>query len=186
MKTGDIILFKGNGALSAFITALPGAAYSHVGMYVDHPVRGPCVFESTSLGTIPDLITGRLMNGVQISNYLDRIGSYDGEVFVRPIIGERTESMLQGIFDFIDKYHGTPYEKDNLQLVRAELDMFPWQQNEPDPSSLFCSETVVMCLRAAGMIDAEGKPDNEFTPTDCSDGHMHLVDGLAFGEITRI
>jgi len=130
MQTGDILLFKGNGWLSALIMAAPGASYSHVGMFVDHPDHGHCVFESTSLGVLPDLIKGVPVCGVQLVPYQDRVDSYDGEVFVRPILGGRTAAQIQGVLDYIDKYHGTPYEKDNLQLARAELDIFPWQKNE--------------------------------------------------------
>ena len=183
MKTGDILLFKGNGLFSALIMAAPGADYSHVGLYVDHPEYGPCVFESTSLGTLPDKITGEPICGVQLVSFEDRITTYDGEVFHRPIIGPRTMVQHQAVYDFINQYHGTPYEEDNLQLARAELDIFPWHENKPDESSLFCSETVVMCARSAGLIEDDGTPPNEFTPTDCSDDHFTLTGDLAFADI---
>ena len=191
MKTGDIILFKGNGAFSALITALPGADYSHVGMYVNHPEFGACMFESTSLGTLPDLITGEPICGVQLVPFQKRVDSYDGDVFLRPIIGTRTAATWRVVLDFIDEFHGTPYEEDNLQLVRAELDLFPWQKNEPDPSSLFCSETVIKCLRSACIIKDDGQPPNEFTPTDCATDAIKLRqnasdDGFFFGDITTL
>lgn len=186
LKTGDILLFKGNGVFSTLIMAAPGADYSHVGMFVDHPEHGHCVFESTSLGALPDVITDEPICGVQLVPFEQRVDSYDGEVFCRPIIGSRTAEQLQAIYDFIDKYHGTPYEEDNLQLARAELDMFPWQRNEPDASSLFCSETTVMCARDAGLIVNDGTPANEFTPTDCSDSAMVLTSGFEFGATTEL
>jgi hypothetical protein len=186
MKTGDILLFKGNGIFSALIMALPGADYSHVGLFVDHPEHGPCVFESTSLGKLNDIKTGYPICGVQLTKYEDRIKSYDGDVFVRPIVGDRTDAQLKKLYAFIGEHHGTPYEKDNLQLARAELDLFPWQKNEPDPSSLFCSEAVIMALRDALFIVDSGVSPNEHTPTDCSDDTITLFDGLCFGEIEEI
>jgi hypothetical protein len=187
-QTADILPFKGNGLFSTIIMAAPGAEYSHVGMFVDHPEYGPCVFESTSLGTLPDVITGKKICGVQLVPFEQRVESYDGEVFHRPIIGERTPEQIQGILDFIDTYHGTPYEADRRQLANAQLDIpiFPWQKNKPDASTLFCSETVVMCQRSAGIIIDDGMPANEFTPTDCSDDHLVLNDGFQFGDIALI
>ena len=134
----------------------------------------------------PDRITGQKINGVQMVALKDRLRSYDGEVFHRPIIGPRTMTQHQAIYDFIDQYHGTPYEKHTLQLARAELDIFPWQKNKPDASSLFCSETVVMCFHDAGLIEDDGTPANEFTPTDCSNDVINLVNGLRFGAITTL
>ena len=183
MKTGDILLFKGNGIFSTLIMAAPGADYSHVGMFVDHPKHGPCVFESTSLGTLPDVITGEKICGVQLVPAEQRIAEYDGEVFVRPIVGALSAEQRQSIIDFIGVVHGTPYEEDNLQLARAELDIFPWQKNEPDASSLFCSETMALCFHEAGLIEDDGTPANEFTPTDCSDDHFILIGNLAFADI---
>lgn len=183
MKTGDILLFKGNGIFSTLIMAAPGAEYSHVGMFVYHPEHGLCVFESTSLGALPDMVTGEPICGVQLVSFQQRIDNYDGEIFHRPVIGSRTQSQVEAVLDFIDKYHGTPYEEDKLQLARAELDIFPWQKNKPDASSLFCSETVIMCARDAGLIIDNGVSANEFTPTDCSNDSIALVDGLEFGEI---
>lgn len=182
-KTGDILLFKGSGLFSALIMAAPGADYSHVGMFVRHPTYGPCVFESTSLGTLPDKITGKKICGVQLVPFEQRINGYDGEVSHRPIVGPRTLTQHQAVYDFINQYHGTLYEEDNLQLVRAELDIFPWHRNKPDDSTLFCSETVVMCARVAGLIVDDGNSPNEFTPTDCSDDHLVLTDGLHWGDI---
>ena len=186
MQTGDILLFKGNGLFSSLIMAAPGADYSHVGLYVNHPVHGSCVFESTSLGTLPDMITGESICGVQMVPFDERIASYDGEVFHRPIYGDRGDDVLTSFMGFIDKHHGAPYEEDTLQLIRAELDIFPWQKNKPDASSLFCSETSVMCLRECGIIIDDDMPANEFTPTDLSDDVMFAVNGFRFGAIVAL
>jgi len=186
MKTGDILLFKGSGVFSALIMALPSAEYSHVGIFIDHPIHGKLVFESTSLGTLPDVVTGDLVCGVQITDADNRIADYDGEVFLRPIKGELTQDQMRSIFEFIEKWHGTPYEEDNRQLYNAQVDIFPWNKNKPDASTLFCSETVIMCLRDAKIIIDDGISPNEFTPTDCSDGSIVLINGLEFGDIELI
>jgi len=186
MRTGDILLFKGTGIFSSLIMAAPGSDYSHVGLFVDHPSFGPCVFESTSLGTLPDVMTQEKICGVQLVPAGPRIEGYDGEVFLRPLIGELSDEQSGAIMSFIDAYHGTPYEKDNLQLARAELDLFPWQANKVDNSSLFCSETAVMCLRQAGVLIDDGVPQNEFTPTDCSNDSLTTTNGFSYGDIVAL
>jgi len=40
-----------------------------------------------------------------------------------------------------------------------------------------------MCFRDAAFIVDDGTPANERTPTDLSDDHVKLVDGLTFGTI---
>ena len=179
MKTGDLILFKGNGALSALIMAMPGCTHSHVAIAYKHEVHGMCIFESTSVGTEIDLITGELINGVQLTNAEFRMANYDGDVEIRrlnkPLTLER-KALLRGT---LQKLHGTPYEKDNMQLARAQLDIFPWHNNQPDPSSLFCSELVAIALRVSGVMLTKGEPANEFTPSDFN-GEQHWINGYKY------
>lgn len=184
MYEGDILLFKGTGVFSTLITALPGAEYSHVGLVYRHE-GSLCVFESTSLGVLPDAITGAPIDGVQIVPLRQRIASYEGEVFLRPVIGNRDEYFFSLMSLFVETHHGKPYEQSNWQLASAELDLLPWHANKEDDSSLFCSETAVMLLRELGVIEFDGQPPNEFTPTDLAD-NVTACEGFQFGAITQI
>lgn len=170
MQSGDIILFKGEGVFSRLIMAAPNARFSHVGMYMHYEGKS-CVFESTSLGMLPDVKTGELINGVQLTNFEERVASYKGSVYFRPILGGRSPRQLSLLEQFINKHHGKPYERSNWELANAQLDFLPWHENkEEDDSSLFCSETAAMALRDMGIMSAEGGPANEFTPTDFDAG----------------
>ncbi len=184
MHVGDLLLFKGNGFFSNLITALPGSDYSHVGAFVVFNGT-PCVFESTSLGTLPDVITDELIDGVQLTRFEDRVKSYDGEVFHREIIGRRTEEQLTALHDFILEHHGKPYEQSNWELANAELDLFPWNVNKPDDSSMFCSETTAMMLRAMQVLRATEKPANEFTPSDFA-GTLDFLEDYRAGPIRQV
>ena len=168
-KTGDLLLFKGNGLISTFITALPGADFSHVAFFYDHEILGPCVFESTSIGNDPDVFTGEIICGVQVTKFEDRVAHYDGEVYVRHLKEPLTEDQTKKFTDLIKTWHGVPYEQDNIQLMRAELDLFPWQCNEPDESSMFCSELATRIVRDINLVEDNGEPTNESTPTDCAE-----------------
>jgi len=161
--------------------SLVGVDFPHVGLYVEY--NGvPCVFESTSLGTLPDIITGEPLNGVQLTPFENRVKSYDGEVFFREIIGHRSAKQLFDLETFIQAHHGKPYEQSNWELVNAEIDVMPWHLNKPDDSSLFCSETVALALREIGFMKVTEKPANEFTPSDFA-GDVEMVDGYSFGPI---
>jgi len=184
MNSADIILFKGDGLFSMIITALPGADYSHVGLFVTQGLSN-CIFESTSLGTLPDAITGELINGVQITNFNQRVETYEGEVYRLPIIGDRTEKQLVSLEGVIQKHHGKPYEQSNWQLASAELDILPWHKNKPDDTSLFCSETSAITLREMGIMQKSDVPANEFTPSDFA-GEIDLCDGYSFGVLEQL
>jgi hypothetical protein len=184
MLIGDILLFKGNGLFSKLITALPGADYSHVGLYVLFDGVS-CVFESTSLGTLPDIITGQPINGVQLVPFKKRVETYDGEVFYREVIGGLSPEQLDDLRAFILAHHGKPYEQSNWELVSAELDHLPWHMNKPDDSSLFCSETTAMALRVMNILQVTDKPANEFTPSDFA-GELALNDGYSLGNVVQI
>ncbi len=174
-KTGDMILCKGNGFISTFITLKPGADWSHVAFYYEHDLFGPCVLESTSIGIDPDVFTGVLISGVQVTNFKDRIANYDGDVSVRRLIDPLTESQLTVFNEFMKKHHGTPYESSKWQLMKAEMDgllpddfELPWHRNEQDESTFFCSELAKKLCRELGLIEDDGTPTNEDTPTDCA------------------
>lgn len=185
MKQGDLILFKGKGLFSRLIMAAPGASFSHIGMYVRFGNK-PRIFESTSLGTLADVITGEKINGVQLVAFQERVDSYEGEVFYRPIIGPRTMTQHTLLDEYINLNHGKPYEKSKRELANAQLDLpLPWELNKEDDSSLFCSETAAYALRAMGIMENTTKPANEFTPSDFA-GDVALKSGFSFGELKAI
>lgn len=182
---GDLILFKGNGLFSKIIMAAPGADYSHVGLYVEHDNQR-CLFESTSQGDLPDIITGEPIKGVQLVPLEERVKGYDGEVFHRPIIGSRSKMIDHILKLMIAKHHGKPYEKSMRELANAELDLpLPWELNKEDDTSLFCSETAALVLRAMGIMRETNKPSNEFTPTDFSKDII-LNAGYSFDDIIQL
>lgn len=185
MKTADIVLCSGNGVFSKLIQAGTGSKFSHVALFAEHPELGGVIYESTSLGKLPDMITGEPICGVQIVPFEERVKTYDGKVYLLPIIGERTSNQLDMFHEHMVECHGTPYEKSNRQLAYAALDLLPWQDNDPDPSSLFCSEYATYALRQMGLMQEGSKPPNEYTPADFN-GSIELCDGYSFGDLKQL
>lgn len=175
-KTGDMLLFQGSGFISAVIMSLPSADFSHVAFYYEHPKYGPCVAESTSIGNDPDVKTGKIENGVQITKFTDRIANYGGPIFHRPLINPLTTEQSAKFDELVEFWQGVPYESDKWQLAKAQLDgvnlfgyEFPWLRNEQDESTMFCSEYVTRIVREIKISKQNsGEPTNETTPTNCS------------------
>lgn len=185
MKTGDVLLYKGKGPFSQLIMVPFEADYSHVEIVIRYGGK-LCTFGSTSLGILADVITGKKICGVQIVPFDLRVSSYDGEVFHRPIHGVRTLTQHTALDNFIAKHHGKPYEQSNWELVNAEIDgPLPWHVNKPDDSSLFCSETACMALRAMNIMLTDNTPANEFTPSDFA-RDISMRDGYSFGDLSQL
>ena len=84
MKTGDIVLFSGKGAISHGIKLLTLSKWSHVGMILRLPdSRAVFLWESTTLSNLKDAIDGKKKKGVQLVLLRDRLNTYGGEVSVR-------------------------------------------------------------------------------------------------------
>jgi hypothetical protein len=180
-QVGDIILFSGKGAFSAIIQAGTGSKYSHVAMYAGNGQ----IFESTSIGNTPDAITGKLQEGVQLTDFDDRVANYEGKVFYRSIKGHRNAGQEFVMAELIQSLHGTPYEQSNWELASAALDHLPWHANKGDESSLFCSELAAKVLRAMEILPFTDLPTNEFTPADFST-KMKLEAGYCWDKIYKI
>ncbi len=200
----DILLFSGNGIISNIIKAGSKSKWSHVGLALvlpefprellpaavledlDERQDRVLILESTTLTDIDDLLTGRPIMGVGIYPLSKRLAEYDGATAWRPITGERTPAMFKASMQFLEDFHGTPYERNKLELIRAALDTFTLKENQPDTSSLFCSEMATLHARHIGLFwprnhagrGPENWPANEFTPADFADPGLPFADGF--------
>ncbi len=172
MKTGDVIAFSGKGRLSNLIKRKTDSPYSHVALVVATDLKGfgnsVLITESTTLTTLPDAKTGEVIKGVQMQWLSQRLDAYDGQAWwgqvTTPLNWDRKEDMTR----WIRRKHTerTPY--DAIQAIGAGVDWFDWipfMENEPDFSSLFCSEYVMRAWQIAGLVDGTVNP-SEMTPAD--------------------
>jgi len=146
------------------------------------------LFESTTLSDTNDILTGKKgSKGVQLVNMSLRLNSYDGSVWVRPIIGPRTHKQKEAAMSFMREFHGRPYEQNQIELVRSAIDLpgIRFMKIEPDASSVFCSELTALMLRHVGIMNDNGEPANEFTPADFAKD-IDLADGYTAGDMIEI
>lgn len=173
MKTGDVIAFSGKGRVSELIKWKTGSPYSHVAMVVAVDLsagfgKSVMITEATTLLTLPDAKTGELVKGVQMQWLSQRLDAYDGDVWWGQVLESFPVDKLHNMTRWIRQRHvqRTPY--DAIQAMGAGMDLFDWipgVANDPDFSSLFCSEYVMRAWQIAGLVDDTVNP-SEMTPAD--------------------
>lgn len=183
MRTGDILLFSGTGLISRGIQAITGSPWSHVAVVFDAGFDFICCFESTTLSDLPDLLTGKPIKGVQMVPLSQRISTYDGDLIAwRPVDAPRDDKATTAALRVRDEFAGTPYEENRLELLRSALDRFTFKENQPDTSSLFCSELAAILWMRMGWMK-EGVSPNEYTPADFAGGGLPINSGVSLGPL---
>jgi hypothetical protein len=182
----DIFLFSGKGLISKGIQLFTGSPWSHVGLSLRLPGYDfNLLYESTTLSNTPDLTTGAKIKGVQLSYLSQRIKNYDGAVGWRHINGSRPADIYDTAAAFVREYEGRPYEENQIELIRSALDITKLWQNQPDMSSVFCSELSAHMLRRVSFLEDNEKPANEFTPADFAD-EMKWMNGYTVDEVVDL
>ena len=184
LRTGDIVLFSGKGAVSNIIKLATSSAWSHVGMVLRLPQSGAVfLWESTTLSNLKDVVDGKAKRGVQLVLLSDRLRTYDGRAQIRHLESfDVTEGMYYNLMQFREDVRGRTYEESRVELAKAAYDG-PLGANEEDLSSLFCSELVAEAYQRLELLAEPplGLPSNEYTPRDFS-GSLVLRRGAALGE----
>jgi cell wall-associated NlpC family hydrolase len=152
MKTGDVLMFAGRGALSSTIRDLTGSEFSHAGLVARWGDR-VMVFESAARGV-------ELMPASRV------VCKYDGRVVWYRLKGTIDPDALIN-------------EALNLLRLRYSfwgLVRFAWKiwtggrKNRRDArgarSALFCSEFVSRVFRKAGLDLVSNRPDDLTSPGD--------------------
>jgi hypothetical protein len=192
LNTGDIVLFDGKGPISVGIKmGCFFSKWSHVGLVIqiDDPAF-PMVmlYESTTISNIKDAETGVERKGVQLVPLSTRLEKYDGNVGIRHLkCTEDNRRKLRHSFSKTrEKFKGRPYEKNKIELVKSAWDG-PGGKNQPDTSSLFCSELTAETYQRAGILPGPSMrgylSSNEFTPNNFStERKLQLMTGFSLSD----
>jgi hypothetical protein len=175
MKTGDVIAFSGRGRISKIIKWKTKSPYSHVGVVMDTQIQGGIgkavlMMESTALCPHADDLSGEFVNGVQLHFLSKRLEHYDGQAWwlpLRELLPHYAAFNMQ-MWLREERVKRVPY--DAIGAIGAGADLLDWipgVQNDPDFSSLFCSELVTKALQIAGVVNDNINP-SEQTPADVS------------------
>lgn len=183
LKTGDVVLFSGKGLISKGIQWITGSKWSHIGIVLRlDDLDQVVLWESTTLSKTKDLISGKLVSGVQLVSLSRRLASYKGDVAVRTLGGYTWLPEADKVLaDVRKEFEGRPYELSKWELVKSAMDLFC--HNKEDTSSLFCSELVAEVYQRLHLL-SEYKPSNEYTPADFGyDADLKLQIGWLSPEI---
>ena len=189
IRTGDLILFKGEGLLSRLIMTFTGPR-SHIGIVVrSESPDMVLLLESTTLSKAKDVELGSVVRGVQLVNLSERLRSYDGELYWRPIAPEFQNGLVETLMEFRREFAGVPYEEHKLDLVKTLVTQV---QGVEDLSSFFCSELVAEAYQRLGFLpetDQGGRPSDKYTPIDFSsvaERPIRLIGQYDLGEEVRL
>lgn len=172
IKTGDLIAFSGNAGFSNMIKWATRSPYSHVGIVLKADLDNGfgdsiLVIESTLQTTVLDANNKQAIKGIQMHWLSKRIDLYQGAVYwlnlKTPIAPEKKAEMEA----WLRETHNKKVPYDYLQIYNAAIDWFDQLglSNQPEFSTLFCSELVAKALQIAGLVDPRINP-SEATPDD--------------------
>lgn len=167
MKTGDLIAFSGKSRISNIIKAGTNSDISHVGMVFETDIMGDGrveIIESTSLTTLPDTHTGEIRKGVQRQMLSQRMDMYEGQVYWQPLNIKLGVAEQARMFSWLYCKWASKVKYDTVGAIVAGVDIVDII-NEPDFSTLFCSELVAEGYRLAGLLP-ENYNASEATPAD--------------------
>ncbi len=156
MIPGDVIGFSGRGLVSDLINVatfgVPRWSINHVGVvaaYDGHLM----LFESTTLDDEPCAIQHRKVHGVQAHPVEERLASYDGRVYLYPLLSALDEQQSVDLTAFLVSHLGVPY--DDIGAIRTGGLGFSFVESLLRPanlSAIFCSELVAAAHAYVGLF----------------------------------
>lgn len=148
LKTGDVVLFSGTSAFSVLIKLITKCKFSHSAVVVRDGDRVN-IFEAVDKGVGVNSLDGWYVQEARMSQ---RIAERKGFYAIRPILGPRTEGMLQAFTQFRKEVDGRPYEQNMFNLAKPALADLGITGDVDDLSSMFCSECVAASLQHMGIL----------------------------------
>lgn len=166
LDSGDVLLFAGESRFAHGVKRLTHCHWSHSALVARAGGRLLLV-EAALDNDLADIATHQVASGVNLFDLEEWLRHFGGETAIRPLHVERTEAMRTALIDFVREVHGRPYERNKLEMLRAEYDGPLGANREEDLTSFFCSELVAEAYRRMGLLP-DDPPANEYTPRDFS------------------
>ena len=174
--TGDIILFHGKprtcgkSIFSCLISKCTCSKYTHAGIvirdptFASRPLRGLYIMESVGFENIPDVENNQKKFGVQLRNLYDVLSSYEGKVYWRQLICERTNNFYKELAAAHSIVHNKPYDF-GMGYVKALFDLRIGDVQKND--EFFCSSLVAFLYVVWNFLPVH-TPWSIVTPKDLS------------------
>ncbi|MDP4142871.1 MAG: hypothetical protein Q8936_00105 [Bacillota bacterium] len=192
LRTGDIVLFKGDWFISKVIQKFEHSQWSHVAMVVRAEDLGykdkeypTLLWESTPENDLDDFQLNKKKTGPQLINlherlHIDFVKKYNDAFAVRHLKVERTPEMMDKLGRFIAAAHSAEFPS----YLKFIIEFFEGRLLNVKPSldNFFCSELVAESYIQMGLLPA-GRSSESYDPKDFSaSGKITLENGAKLGE----
>ena len=166
LKTGDLVLFSGNGIVGRMIRFATRSPWSHVGMVIRDQSSGALLlWEATTFSNVPDVCSGEILRGVSLVPLEAKIVRYPGSVAIRRLHTEHErDQAARRIQPMLQILQGAPYRK----YLPGHL----WSYIRPQmrwlgpKAGTFCSEMVLVAYQRMGLVQRHEPPAARSVPGD--------------------
>lgn len=171
LRSGDVLLFRGDVAFSRLIEAVEGGNYSHSAFVLRWNNRAMVAqAEFPRLEAVPTSVAVERYTG-RVDWYRIRDSVYSPAV-VRALTHEATR-LLGRRFAVADLLRVGIYNLLHKPIPR---------EDHPD-EAMFCSEYVAHCFRVAGIPLAKGRNDHAVTPDQIAKSPLHEYRGAIHWDV---
>lgn len=133
----------------------PFCDLSHVQLAVQWPdCAKPLIAESTDRYRQPCAIQGQVVDGVQFHRLRSRIIGYPGRVYRYPITKPLEDWQHRAVRRWLAAHMRAGYDAAGAVEAR-DMPIAALTRPKEDTVSLFCSEMVAGCYRAAGLLKTD-------------------------------
>jgi hypothetical protein len=118
-KSGDILLFKTHNSydLPEFIyyrmivTLVTQSDWSHVGLVIRCPYTSKLYIYESSEEPSYDYMTGKIVSGIKLSNFTEKIKNYNGTIGYRKLKNEISSTQCKYLYKLCFKNKNIPFRK---------------------------------------------------------------------------
>lgn len=144
-KSGDLILFHGLDSINA---AYMGSYYTHIGMvYRSTPTARPLLFEAWN-SSEEVLFPKEIGHGIAITDLENRVQSYRGYVFYKPLAHGITQDQNMRLHTFMQWAYKNMYYNTRVISNGAKKILL----NDPLRHGTNCGELIYIALIAMGIL----------------------------------
>lgn len=171
-RTGDVLAFGGASGISTWIKIATLSRISHVGVIgwtptcvlreqqrnnsritvdVDKWESQHLLYESTTLNTVPCVLTGKTIEGVQAHTPDDVIDRYDGKVWLYRVNLEEsfTQEQVTNFTSYLLRLIGNQYDLESGVISVTRI-LKRWLYEPQNLHYAFCSEVAAGAFRYVG------------------------------------
>lgn len=186
VRTGDLLVFRGNSSADRVIRTVTNAPVNHVGMALVVEDLPPLLWHAELGRSLPDMWSGSAHRGVQLHVLTDAVGTwalrYGQQGWLRQLHGpddqQLTATMEDAALRCVARLDGTPFPRTAALARRWAVGRL---RRDAGAGELYCAEVVAATMTAMGLLPPR-PPANSYSPGSFWSGsRLPLADGYSYG-----